>query len=306
MAAEAQAIAETKGLHSGKEHPPPRMGDASENAAKANSFLPGLKRAGRVPAVVDFVASGSRFKLIVPRENVRVTFVLAGIRAPRTARNPSEKDEPFGREGLDFTTRRALQRDVEVEFVSTDKVGGFIGSLFLNKTENLAVSLVEHGFAGVHGYSAESTIYGPQLVAAEERAKAAKIGMWHSYDADAEKALNSNGVHSGKSAEPAPARREYVDVVVSDVRGDGAEQPFSFAVQILDDRVQQLEQLMAEFGLHHRTAPPAGPGFTPRGGDLVSAQFSQDGLWYRAQVKRSHPGQKRADVVRERSFLFPS
>ena len=83
---------------------------------------------------VDFVASGSRFKLYLPKENTKITFVLAGqsrfsvssklatmcclflfigIRAPRTARNANEKSEPFGQESLKFASRY-MQRDVEI------------------------------------------------------------------------------------------------------------------------------------------------------------------------------------------------
>lgn len=331
MEAEAKAIAEAKGIHSGKELPAPRMGDASETASKANTFLPGLKRAGRLTAVVDFVASASRFKLIVPRENVRLTFVLAGIRAPKTARNSSEKDEPFGREGLDFSTMRALQRDVEIEVFSTDKVGGFIGALYLNKTDNLAVSLVETGLATVHGYSAEATPFYKSLLDAEERAKSGKLGVWHDYDAAAAEAeygeavgvssvvSRSAGAGAGISrsaggsawggaangsgaaavgAAPAPARTEYVDCVISDVRGSsGPDDPFGFSVQVLNDQIQELETLMEEFSLHHKSPVASGPtSFIPRVGDLVSAKFSQDGAWYRAIIRKVSPGLKEAQV----------
>ena len=327
MEAEAKAVAEGKGIHSGKELPAPRMGDASETASKANTFLSGLKRAGRVSAIVDFVASASRFKLIVPRENVRLTFVLAGIRAPKTARNASEKDEPFGREGLDFSTVRALQRDVEIEVFSTDKVGGFIGALYLNKTDNLAVSLVENGLATVHGYSAEATPFYKSLMDAEEKAKADKLGVWHDYDAAAEEEAAFadvgavGGAVSGRpavggtraggaawggaaanagaaGAVAAPARTEYVDCIISDVRGScGPDDPFGFSVQVLNDQIHQLETLMEEFSLHHKSPVASGnASFIPRVGDLVSAKFSQDGAWYRAVIRKVSPGLKEAQV----------
>ncbi|SPO22182.1 related to transcriptional coactivator p100 [Ustilago trichophora] len=327
MEAEAKAVSEGKGIHSGKELPAPRMGDASETASKANTFLPGLKRAGRLTAIVDFVASASRFKLIVPRENVRLTFVLAGIRAPKTARNASEKDEPFGREGLDFSTMRALQRDVEIEVFSTDKVGGFIGALYLNKTENLAVNLVESGLATVHGYSAEATPFYKSLLDAEQKAKAGKLGLWHDYDAAAEEAEyaesagvapqgagavgrgagapawgsaanGGNAAAAAAAAAPAPARTEYVDCIISDVRGSsGPDDPFGFSLQVLNDQIHELENLMEEFSLHHKSPVAAGTAsFFPRAGDLVSAKFSQDGAWYRAIIRKVSPGLKEAQV----------
>jgi len=91
---------------------------------------------------------------------------LAGIRAPRTARNPSEKSEPFGTEALEFA-RKYMQRDVEFEVETTDKTGGFIGSLYLNKTENAAITLVKEGLATVHSYSADGLSWAKQLYDAE-------------------------------------------------------------------------------------------------------------------------------------------
>ena len=94
---------------------------------------------------------------------------LTGIRAPRTARNSSEKDEPFGREALEFASRRYMQRDVEIEIHDADKSGGFIGALYLNKTENAAITLVKEGLATVHPYSADNLSWAKQLYDAEVR-----------------------------------------------------------------------------------------------------------------------------------------
>ena len=54
---------------------------------------------------------------------------------------------------------------------------------------------------------------------------------------------------------------------------------------------------MKDFSLHHKTAGPAPAGFTPKGGDLVSAKFSNDGQWYRAKVKKSSAVKKEAQVT---------
>lgn len=54
---------------------------------------------------------------------------------------------------------------------------------------------------------------------------------------------------------------------------------------------------MKEFAMHHRSATSMAPaGFTPKGGDLVSAKFS-DGAWYRAKVKRASAIKKEAEVT---------
>lgn len=45
---------------------------------KAKQFLPFLQRAGRSEAVVEYVFSGSRLKLYMPKETCLITFLLAG------------------------------------------------------------------------------------------------------------------------------------------------------------------------------------------------------------------------------------
>jgi staphylococcal nuclease domain-containing protein 1 len=90
-----------------------------------------------------------------------------GIRAPRTARNASEKSEPYGAESAEFATRRYMQRDVEIEVDTVDKSGGFIGTLLVNKTENAALVLVREGLASVHSFSAEGLSWSRQLYDAE-------------------------------------------------------------------------------------------------------------------------------------------
>jgi hypothetical protein len=93
----------------------------------------------------------------------------SGIRAPRTSRSPSDKGESFGIESADFASRRYMQRDIEFEVDSIDKSGGFIGALYFNKTENVAITLVKEGLATVHDFSAEGLPWARQLYDAEVR-----------------------------------------------------------------------------------------------------------------------------------------
>ena len=90
-----------------------------------------------------------------------------------------------------------------------------------------------------------------------------------------------------------PLKTEYIDVIISDVR---TKPNFAFSVQILNtEGIASLEKLMRDFSLHHKTVAPV-TGFNPRGGDLVSAKFS-DGQWYRAKVRRASPIKKEAEVT---------
>lgn len=115
LAAEEQAQAEGKGMWNPK---PPKKTDFVDYSAsldQAKRQLTLLSRQKKVPAVVDFCKSGSRFTVLVPRENAKITFVLSGIRAPKSARGPNDQAEPFGNEAHEFANRRTLQRDVEID-----------------------------------------------------------------------------------------------------------------------------------------------------------------------------------------------
>ncbi|KAF7376231.1 Nonsense-mediated mRNA decay factor [Mycena sanguinolenta] len=289
MAAEQAAVADTRGIHSGKELPAPKQPlNISESTARATQFLNSFKRMGRIPAIVDYVAAGSRFKLLLPKDNQTLTLVLGGIRAPRTARNTSEKGEPYGIEASEFASRRYMQRDVEFEVDTLDKSGGFIGSLYLNKTENAAVTLVKEGLATVHSFSADGLSWSRQLYDAEAEAKQAKRNIWSEYDEEAEK------VEAPAEETNGPLKAEYIDVIVSDARFTPTYHSMNFA----DDHVgiAALEKLMRDFSLHHRSPSAAPPNFTPKGGDLVSAKFS-DGSWYRAKIRRASAVKKEAEVT---------
>lgn len=291
MAAEQIAVAETRGIHSGKEIPAPKQPlNISEAVNRATQFLSGFKRLGRIPAVVDYVAAGSRFKILLPKDNQTLTLVLGGIRAPRTSRSPSDKGEAFGIESADFASRRYMQRDIEFEVDSIDKSGGFIGALYFNKTENVAITLVKEGLATVHDFSAEGLSWARQLYEAEVEAKESRRNIWSDYDEEASKAAE---VPEDKN-ETGPLKPEYLDVIISDVR---TRNGFGFSVQILNtEGIASLEKLMRDFSIHHKSPVASPPGFVPKGGDLVSAKFS-DGAWYRAKIRRASPIKKEAEVT---------
>ncbi|KAF9465009.1 hypothetical protein BDZ94DRAFT_1281658 [Collybia nuda] len=284
MVAEQAAVAETRGIHSGKEVPAPKQPlNISETSTRAAQFLNGFKRLGKIPAVVDYEV------IFLPTTNDIISHYPSGIRAPRTARNVSEKGEPFGAESLEFASRRYMQRDVEFEVDTIDKSGGFIGSLYFNKTENVALTLVKEGLATVHPFSAEGLPWARQLYDAETEAKESRHNIWSEYDEETEKATEEVD-----ESETGPLKSEYLDVIVSDVR---TRTGFSFSVQILNtEGIASLEKLMRDFSIHHQSPTATTPNFVPKGGDLVSAKFS-DGAWYRAKIRRASPIKKEAEVT---------
>lgn len=189
LAAETKAIKSQKGVHAKKDIPNHRVTDISGDSSKAKTFLPFLQRAKRTEAIVEFVASGSRLRLFIPKESCLVTFLLGGISCPRGARpglngQPASEGEPFGEEALLYTKEKCLQQEVEIQVESLDKVGNFIGWLWIDNV-NLSVALVEMGYASVHP-TAERSEYYRQLTLAEETAKAQRLNRWKDYVEDKE------------------------------------------------------------------------------------------------------------------------
>lgn len=297
LAAEEAAQKDEKGMWSPKPPAAKTYQDYSESLQKAKIQSSVLQRQKKIPAVVDYVKSGSRFTVLIPRENAKLTFVLSGIRAPRSARNANEKSDPFGQEAHDYANRRCMQRDVEIDVEGTDKVGGFIGALYINR-ENFAKLLLEEGFASVHAYSAEQSGNANELFAAEQKAKDARKGMWHDYDPNAEEGSDAveepatNG-HTVNGDSTLNQKKDYRDVLISHVEPTGR-----LKVQLIGSGTASLTTLMSSFAKFHsspsNSAPLPGP---PKAGDYVAAKFSEDGQWYRARIRRNDREAKKADVV---------
>jgi staphylococcal nuclease domain-containing protein 1 len=208
--------------------------------------------------------------------------VLGGLRVPRASRQ-NEKGEQGGDEALEWTSRRAYQRDVEIEVETNDRAGGFNGTLYVNGN-NLGKGLLEEGLAWVQGGSG-----GQEFDDAESRAKSSGKGIWKDWDETKEveelKVLNRGG-----AATPPKPRKEFIDVVVTNMNDDG-----TFGVQIVGDSVHALDKLMKEFRAFHNAGSPVAANLRP--GDLIAAKFSADNEFYRAKVKKVDRAAQKADVV---------
>ncbi|PVH99137.1 hypothetical protein DM02DRAFT_672871 [Periconia macrospinosa] len=296
LIAELAAQEEKKGLWSPKGPSTKQYVDYSESLEKAKRQLTLLSRQRKVPAIVDYVKSGSRFTVLVPRENAKLTFVLSGIRAPRSARNPTDKGEPFGQEAHDFANKRLQQRDVEIDVEDCDKVGGFIGTLYINR-ENFAKTLVEEGLASVHAYSAEKAGNANELFAAEERAKQARKNLWQDYDPsqdeDAEATTEGAAASAQNGDAAAERRKDYRDVMVTHVDDNGR-----LKLQQVGTGTAALTELMSAFrSFHINPANNAGLSDAPKAGEFVAAKFTADDEWYRARIRRNDRDAKKAEVV---------
>lgn len=185
-AAEDKAQKAQCGLHAKKDIPIHRINDLTVDHSRIkHQYLPSWQRAVRTEGMVEFIASGSRIRLYIPKDSCLVTFCLAGISCPRSSRPalngvPAQDGEPYGNKALEFTREKIHQRDVSVHIDTTDKASTcVIGWLWIDQL-NMSVALVEEGLATVH-FSAEKSEHYRALKSAEDRAKAAKKNIWADY-----------------------------------------------------------------------------------------------------------------------------
>ena len=299
LAAEASAQAEQKGLWSSKPPAAKVYQDYSESLQKAKIQASVLQRQKHIPANVDFVKGASRFSLIVPRENAKLTFVLSGIRAPKSARNPSEKSEPFGQEAHELANRRLMQRDVEIDVEGVDKVGGFIGSLYINR-ENFAKVLLEDGLASVHAYSAEQSGHAREFLEAEGRAKQARKGLWHDYDPSITDGVDNMSLeettNGTKTDDAAVLKKDYRDVFVTHIDPTNLH----LKIQLIGATTSvALNSLTSAFRTYHSSPSANGTNLSgaPKSGEYIAAKFSEDGLWYRGRVRRNDREAQKSEVT---------
>ncbi|XVE63800.1 hypothetical protein DITRI_Ditri07aG0049400 [Diplodiscus trichospermus] len=263
LAAESRAISGKKGIHSAKDTPVMHITDLTmATAKKARDFLPFLHRSRRVPAVVEYVLSGHRFKLLIPKETCSIAFSFSGVRCPG-------RDEPYSDEAIALMRRKLMQRDVEIEVETVDRTGTFLGSLWESRT-NMAVTLLEAGLAKLQtSFGTERIPDSHLLEQAEQSAKRQKLKIWENY-VEGEEVSNGPATVENK-------QKELLKVVVTEVLGGG-----KFYVQTVGDhRVSSIQQQLA--ALNIQEAPVIG-AFNPKKGDIVLAQFSMDNSWNRAMI----------------------
>merc|ERR1712226_1326646 len=283
LSAEEKAKKSNKGMYS-KNAPNRRITDMAGDVNKSKQFLPFLQMAGRMQAVVEFVASGSRFRVYIPRETCVITLLLAGISCPRGARNipgqGPQPAEPFGDEALMFSKELCMQREVEIEVDSQDKGGNFIGFLFCDN-KNISIELVEDGLAKAHP-TADRTNYGRFIAIAEENAKRRREKIWTGYVEPTEDTTEADEeAKAAEEAKDAESERKvnYEKVVVTEVTDEA-----KVFVQVVDSG-PKLEELMKEIRAEFTSNPPLSGAYQPKRGDMCAAKFV-DGEWYRAKVEK--------------------
>lgn len=271
-----------KGVHAAGDAPRASVTDLTTPGARdrAQRFLSALQRHGKVRAIVQFIPNGTRFKVLVPKENVLANFACVGMRCPMCARknDPNSASEPYGDEAAAFARDKCFQREVDLEVETVDKNGTFFGNMFLPDKRNYGVLLVEAGLARLVQPAADRSSCGSALAEAERAAKSDSLKIWENYSAEEEAANHAQAeLIALEEAEPMPdEKKQVVELMLTEIV-DGAK----FYAHVAGDtaHVTALQQQVATVC---KAAAPG--GFEPKIGGYCCALFSEDEQWYRAKV----------------------
>lgn len=278
VAAEQKAQKAEKGAYSKSLPPKIQIQELDTKTAKAT--FPLLK-GKRLDATVDYVFSGSRLKVNIPKESCVATFLIGGIECPRTERprrdgqKGVEAGDPCANEAFAFTRDHVQQRDVTIEIDTMDKVGGFVGYLIVNGI-NMSIELVKQGLSKVH-YSGEQGKYASQLLKAQADAQAAKLNIWKDWEPPKE----VEPVVESTPAEPTARNVNYEKIVITEVT-----QTLCFYGQKANKQ-DALEDLTSKLRDHFASSPPTAGAYKPKRNDICAAIFPEDGQWYRGKVEKA-------------------
>lgn len=268
LAAEARAQKSQKGVHSDKDVPVHRINDVNVRAI-AEKLLPSLQRAGRISGVVEYVQSGSRLRVYLPKESCIVTLLLAGLSCPR-AGSADKPSDPFGDEAQAYMRSQVLQHEVDVELEDIDKNGAFVGNVYLAGT-NVAVGLLTDGLSKLHPSVDKYKNTGVLLVA-ESSAKEARRKLWAGY-------VEPVAVEAVAEKDQ-PRNRKFEPSAVTVTELSNATTFWAHAA----GSAGSLERIMGTIASYFSVNPPLPGAHTAKRNELLVAKFSADGQWYRAKV----------------------
>lgn len=268
---------------------------ATPTVSRTKQFLPFLQRAGQIEAIVENVYNGSRLKLIIPKENIIVIFNVSAIRC-NPLKDADGKPDVWGTAALQFTRSRMLQHTVKIEVEGLDRSDTFVGNLFFGaNNQNLAVSLLQEGYAQLFAPAAERNTHAKHLIAAERASKDARRGVFEDYvepvvEAKVEEDRTDAAVSDG-----------LVSVSITEVIDSASF--FAHITPIGKDNaaLTSINEKMAAFAANL----PAQPAdFHVKRGQILAGQFTDD-KWYRVRVEtiQKEAAEDKTTTLRFRVFF---
>lgn len=256
---------------------------------RSRDVLAGLQRNGPHQGIVEYVSNASRFRVYLPKESMLVTLALRALRCPQSTRRvytpdgtlrEETKGEPHGDAAAMYARENFMQRNVEIDVFAVDRVGVFLGNMYLLnragggavKREDVSVSLLELGHGYIHeSFPIDREAGASRYVNAQSNAKDAKRGLWKDWVEPT--VTESTAVSAdGKATRTFKAR-------VCEVAFAG-----HVFVQPTETAEAELAAIAAGLTSLKLDTQPGATGV--RAGQMVAAKFAADGVWYRAKVLR--------------------
>jgi len=294
---EKEAIAGKKGIHGSK-----AGGDTSPSVRRVNDLtsreatkraketFPHFQRTGPFRGIVEYVFSGSRYKIFLPTESTMIAFALEYVRCPPPSKKTlsTTSTDDIGDAALYYARDNILQRDVQVSFTTVDRVGTFIGKMKLLERSTSSSdelewekALLEQGL----GYLNE-VIYDKAPMILKEQEKAAKQsrrGLW----ATTTESLEQRDSKASHSADI------QFHGIVSEVSGGGRLYVQSEEANA-KSTLHIIQERLAELGMNDTSREI--PFSALKVGDKVAAKYSVDSQWYRGVIRQK-------DSVRDRLLV---
>lgn len=222
-------------------------------------------------AVVDYVFSGSRFKLRIDRENVVIGFGLQGIRVPQPDQN-SKISTQLSNEAKNFSKSHLHQRDVQIEVRHMDKKGNFFGQLWIGD-KLFASTILGEGLAYIEANENDYLPEYEQLETGEGHAREDSKGVWRT-DAALELGLQT-GADAAQVFGEEPMKAKII--TLDDTRG--------FFVRFDQDEKKykdMLAQLQDFANLNEVMQHPV------KAGTICVIKDDNESIFHRCRVERSN------------------
>eukprot|EP00824_Muranothrix_gubernata_P019686 TRINITY_DN3956_c2_g1_i1.p1 TRINITY_DN3956_c2_g1~~TRINITY_DN3956_c2_g1_i1.p1 ORF type:complete len:934 (+),score=250.11 TRINITY_DN3956_c2_g1_i1:151-2952(+) len=271
LEAEKAATKAKKGLHGDKDAPKHRCNDLTMDSSKAKGFLTFLQRDKRHRAIVEFIFTGARYKLLIPAQSCYIMFSLSGVRCPAMGRREGTKSEPYAEDAVGCAKQACFQREVDVEVEAVDRNGCFLGSMFVDK-KNFALQLLTEGLGKINPMGAERSAYFQELKDAEDAAKKKKLRLHEDYVDEEEVAL--------ADTEDGDVAEETLEIRASDIVDGGHFYAHVTGEETLATIEKKLQELSVEPDPVHLVET-----FRIRNGVRCMAKYDVDGCFYRAKIE---------------------
>mmetsp|Transcript_33770 Transcript_33770/g.54366 ORF Transcript_33770/g.54366 Transcript_33770/m.54366 type:complete len:651 (-) Transcript_33770:45-1997(-) len=265
--------------------PSQRGGDKaadSREKERAEAMLPHLAGA-HLRGHVEYVFSGSKFKVYIESKKLMMNVQLAGVEVPRWSAKNTTK---YGADAHALARSLCLQKNVIIEIPKddtrvVDRQGTFSAYIWTEKPKrSIACALLEQGLGKVFKRAAEAGGYLDQLMSAQEPAKSRRLRVWEGFD---EEEKNRKAKRDAQRKKEAKEKNQKISVteIVNTV---------SFFAQSVGDK--NIETVRKGLSAIEGTTRP--DDFNPEFGDIAACKF--DGAWYRVCVEETDDDMGTCDV----------